>query len=212
MSASPQPSWHADQLQGNPKRQARLWHLNSGVSVNSSTDLARMYWRRAVSDNLPERPVVLLTQSSLWDSILAKESYLKTPNVSTMSLLSANPDLLRSWGSLLLVQQWRWTEHAEAFLQALLDSGLPIEKTIWRTNANCPVTGKEAPFINMVSQKQANEARQKIAANQGLWRDVLLMDWRKDFNATSPGWCNGIHYSPLGYQTYIESLWDTLRK
>lgn len=215
MSSPPQPSWHADGNQGNPKRHARLWTLESGTTINASTDLARMYWRRAVEDNLPKRPVILLAQSSLWDSILAKESLQKYKGAKDNPIIDfdfkpRNTDGTLSEQEARVLARWSWTQHAEAFLKAIWDSGLPVEKKVWRTNANCPFEGEAAPFVNMISHGQANEARRLIAQNRGPWRNVLLMDWRKDFNATSPGWCNGIHYFENGYMTYIQSLWDTI--
>lgn len=204
MSLSPQPSWHAEFNQRNPQRHARLWHFDNGTSLNSSTDLARIYWRRAVEDNLPKRPVVILAQSSLWDSILAKEYLLKQG--LNLDLKYFENAFQKTFGSAVP----GWSERASVFLQTLWDAGLPIEKKIWRTNANCPVSGPEAPFVNEISHMQASQARRLIANKEGSWNGVRLMDWRKDFNATSPGWCNGIHYSHDGYLTYIQSLWDAL--
>lgn len=203
MSLPPQHSWHAENNQLNPKRHARLWHLQNGTSLNASSDLARIYWRRAVEENLPKRPVILLAQSSHWDSILAKEYLLKRGD--NLNLEHLEKTFGKTFGA-----NSGWNKRASAFLQTLWDTGLHIEKKLWRTNANCPLSGRLVPFVSEVNEMLANEARRMIANKEGPWNGVRLMDWRKEFNVTNPSWCRGIHFSHEGYLTYFQSLWDSL--
>lgn len=224
MSIDPQPPWHSESLQ--QERWRFLPHLhNDSLApgaresenmrkhsvVHSSVDLARTWWPRAVADHAPKRPIVFMAQSSLWDSILA-QNFLERHrrNVSVMELRTGDPGRpsdAPNHGA----APWGWLDHATTFLEAVRESGLPLERVCWRTNSNCP----PETFVDEMSGLQAKDARAAIAAKQGPWADTCLIDWRQEYHVAKgeERKCTlykNQHYKEAGYVRLWETAWKVL--
>merc|ERR1719162_2937549 len=127
MSIPPAAPWHAASLRlAENVKHAPHWANSS--DVNEIVPLT--YWVDAalkkLASNRPARPIQVVTQSSLWDSILAK------------TIRKANPALNKSVEA---VRDWNWIDRASRFLMVIKDANVGIEKIFWRTNPNCPNLG-----------------------------------------------------------------------
>lgn len=182
--------------------------------VEPPWDLHAHYVLKNMLDALPKRPVILLMQSSLWDSSFAGK------------LLERHGKPLNFYQTDLPVQGWKWNtdglsawdwdqKATELVKQTRWESGVEFEKTIWRTNSNCPAGqyGDLKEFENWVdwnNDAMANVGREKVKSQDGPWSGVYLMDWRNAYDARKAGTCDGIHYLSEGYDSYVKSLFGTI--
>eukprot|EP00747_Dinoflagellata_sp_TGD_P040667 gnl/TRDRNA2_/TRDRNA2_141009_c1_seq1.p1 gnl/TRDRNA2_/TRDRNA2_141009_c1~~gnl/TRDRNA2_/TRDRNA2_141009_c1_seq1.p1 ORF type:complete len:195 (-),score=12.84 gnl/TRDRNA2_/TRDRNA2_141009_c1_seq1:137-688(-) len=168
------------------------------VSATSFVYVALQYIAKTDS----ARPMVVIAQSSVWDSALAAEVW---------SLhLGANR-----------IDHWRWLRRAARLIKAIQSSGANVEKLFWRTNPNCPNAAhkgkkkkKSLPalplldprqplneVIDGISQMQAEEVREAIRKRVPAWTHVGLIDWRSNYSATE---CLWVHYHSDGYEKLFE--------
>jgi hypothetical protein len=119
MGESPEPPWHTECTK--KREYSHLAQIGEDRLMIPATNLAKFVWPRTVDDHLPKRPVIFLTQSSLWDSVCFKESKPETSEVTRQELY-----------------EWGWGDRVESFLKAVHDSSLGVERILWRTNPNCP--------------------------------------------------------------------------
>jgi len=199
----PQLRWHSHVLAN-----ASYWLpiLNGTTTQISSTDLI-CYWKSTITSHLPTRPLKVVAQSSLWDSVLASKFLADTNNAA-----SASQQKLAAWGwepstdPRSALGAWGWTARVEVFLRAVKDA-FGLQELLWRTNPNCPTNDD---FLNGLSEAQATEVRQMVDRGTGVWAAVKLIDWRIHYRATSMTECDFIHYQEAGYRSYVKLLWDSL--
>jgi len=199
----PQLRWHSHILAN-----ASYWLpiLNGTITQLSSTDLI-CYWKSTIASHLPQRPLKVVAQSSLWDSVLAAKFL-----ADTNSAVSTNQQKLAAWGwepstdPRSALHAWGWTARVEVFLRAVRDA-FGLQELLWRTNPNCPT---DDDFLNGLSEAQATEVRQMVDHGNGVWAAVKLIDWRMHYRANSMMDCDFIHYQATGYRSYVKLLWDSL--
>jgi hypothetical protein len=199
----PQLRWHSNVLAN-----SSFWLpiLNGTTTQISSTDLI-CYWKSMVTSHLPQRPLKVVAQSSLWDSVLAKK-FLMDMN----SVVSTSQDRFAAWGwepstdPHSALRAWGWSARVEVFLRAVKDE-FGLQELFWRTNPNCPI---DDDFLNSLSEAQAAEVRQMVGHGNNVWAAVTLIDWRMHYRASSTMECDFIHYQAAGYKTYVKLLWDSL--
>ena len=81
----------------------------------SSLDLAHFVWPEVIQRHLPNRPLLVLLQSSLWDSVAVVEKMVGK-RISQMSEAEAQ---LQSTETLSeLISEWKWLQRAEDFIRA----------------------------------------------------------------------------------------------
>jgi hypothetical protein len=201
LTTAPQPWWHSHMLN-------TTWYSSHLPKVNttkissfSSADFVG-FWQSAVARHLPQRPLTVIAQSSLWDTLLAKMYLLETHQVKQADL--------NAWGWNRSSQSadselaaWDWMEHVSLFLKAV-QTGFGLPNIYWRTNPNCPTDDN---FVNSVSEAQATRVRKAVRAGKGIWSDVILVDWRNHYRASSMDECNRWHYKKEGLEAYLELLW-----
>ncbi|CAK0862275.1 unnamed protein product [Prorocentrum cordatum] len=202
--------WHAHVITSETSEHAKadIPHVNGTTTVVSSADLV-CFWTSAVASNLPERPVKVVVQSSLWDSVMAKK-FLEEGSWDADTIQRK----LSSWGSgwnisdspHSALKAWGWMEHVELLLRAV-QIGFGVQELYWRTNPNCPV---DDAFVNGLSEAQAAEMRQRVDHGKGIWTAVSLIDWRMHYRAGDNTACDFIHYRTEGYKAYLDLLWARL--
>jgi len=202
--------WHSHVISSETSEHAKadIPHINGTTTVVSSADLV-CFWKTAVASSLPERPVKVVAQSSLWDSVMAKK-FLEEMNWD----VEASQRKLTSWGSgwnvlespISTLKAWGWMDHVKLFLRAV-KNGFGVQVLYWRTNPNCPV---DDAFVNGLSEAQATEMRQRVDHGEDIWMAVKLIDWRMHYRAADNTQCEFIHYRTEGYKAYLELLWARL--
>jgi len=203
LSSEPEPKWH----HFNAQRAGWMWHTSANTKVNDCVIFARRHWTQAVRDLARQQlPIIFVTQSSLWDSVIAYEFLSKH---SKPLALDQKEDLSTyDWLSADGIAAWRWKEHATELVSAVQNNGMDIKHMIWRTNSNCPPDDSDVgTFLNEVAEQQASAVRDAIAKKEDHWANVQLWDWRSQLNAKERGYCNEWHYTRDGYRHYMESLW-----
>lgn len=161
-------------------------------------------------DALPARPAILVVQSSLWDSVLGAEflTKYKRPLVMSQHILETPGWKANEDG----IQAWDWDQRATELLEQATSEG-NFEKIIWRTNSNCPMTlSMKEELIDVITEQQARVARGKVEDREGPWQNAFLMDWRADLDARSKNWCQGVHYTDEGYDSFAKVLLATITK
>jgi len=180
--------------------------LNGTTTQVSSTDLI-CYWRSMITSHLPQRPLKVVAQSSLWDSVLAKK-FLMDMN----SVVSTSQDRFATWGwepstdAHSVLHAWGWSARVEVFLRAV-KAEFGLQELFWRTNPNCPT---DDDFLNSLSEAQATEVRQMVDHGNSVWAAVKVIDWRMHYKASSMLECDFIHYQAVGYKAYVKLLWGSL--
>lgn len=204
LTTAPQPWWHSHMLL-DTWYSSHLPKLNTTKKLSFSSADFVGFWQSAVASHLPQRPLTVIAQSSLWDTLLAKEFLLETHQIRQAEL--------QAWGWNRADQSadselaaWDWMEHVSLFLKAA-QTGFGLPKIYWRTNPNCPT---DDHFVNSVSEAQAARIRKAVGAGEGIWSDVILVDWRKHYRAVSMDECNRWHYRKEGFEAYLELLWKIM--
>jgi hypothetical protein len=204
LTTAPHARWHSHYLANN--RSGWIPILNGTSTVMSSVDLV-CFWKSIVSSNLPQRPLKVVAQSSVWDTEAAEVFLLEMRGVAQMSQAS-----LKAWGwnpstqdPSSVLHAWGWRNHVESLLRAL-QNGFGLEKVYWRTNPNCPI---DDDFVNSLSGAQAMEMRQMVDHGEGIWNAVELIDWRMHYRAATASDCNSVHYQTEGYKAYLDLLWES---
>jgi len=206
ITTKPHARWHSHVVGGSPEH---LPKLNGTPVPLSSADLVG-FWGSMVADNLPHRPLIVVAQSSLWDSYLAYKflQQQKRP-------LQLEQRGLEAWGwkhnrqhtSLSDLSEWDWKSHVEQFLTALRN-GFGCRKLYWRTNPNCPTN---QAFVDTVSSAQADVVRTAVKSGKGIWEAVEVLDWRAQYRAANMDDCvSTVHYTDRAYQVYFDVLWRAL--
>jgi len=200
MSIPPQPDWHARQLQSAPWRVDIIPKWENGTKVLSSSTIALAALQHLAQTD--KRPMIVVLQSSLWDSVRASEaiwaSNMKRPKHSKFEKRMA-------------FERWNWLGKASEFVRAVqsVEKTSRIEQIYWRTTANCPyIPGQRDSrnkWINSVTEKQAAAIRNAMSQRVPPWDNIKLIDWRRDYIATQ---CEGVHYTSEGY----EALFNDLKK
>jgi len=210
LSAEPHLPFHLFSC-GNAQRGKGDLKRADGTAVTSVTDLAKFYWPTFFK-TMPKRPINLMMQSSVYDSVLAYEFLRdhRRPITIAQDGLEEQGWIAHEEG----IAAWRWIEHASTFVSAVKDSlqGENVEHIVWRTNSNCPGNHEKnaarATLIKTASEMQAQVVRAAIAEKQEAWTRVELLDFAKLFD--SQGRCNGVHYEAPGYKAIIEDLFRIL--
>jgi hypothetical protein len=199
MSIPPQPSWHARQLQGGavPWRQGIIPRWDNGTEVVSSAQIAISALQHfALTD---KRPMIVVLQSSLWDSALAAEG-----KFFGQQFRNAAKEI-EDWD----FEDWDWLGKASEFVRAVqsVEKESRIEQLYWRTNANCPNSPNQSSsrntWIDSITEKQAAAIRNAVSQRVPPWDNIGLFDWRQDYITTE---CDGIHYTPEGYEDLFTHL------
>jgi len=213
LTTAPHARWHSQALERNVQFSSHFPKVN-GTKAIISSDAFVGVWRSMVGSSLPQRPRILVAQSSLWDSTVARW-FLARQNREFRTQQAE----LEEWGWKRTdrganhsdLAAWDWTSHVESFLKALR-TGFGLQKVYWRTNPNCPIDDDDFDFLNSVSASQANSVRNATSFGEGIWGVVELIDWRKHYRAGHRNECNGKHYQYSGYKAYLDTLWGTLRR
>lgn len=195
MSIPPQPSWHARQLQGGavPWRHGIIPKWDNGTEVVSSAQIAVSALQHFAQTD--KRPMIVVLQSSLWDSALAAEDKFSGQG----SYRSAEVEF----------EDWDWLGKASEFVRAVqsVEKNSRIEQLYWRTVSNCPNSPKQSStrntWIDSITEKQAAAIRNAVSQRVPPWDNIGLFDWRQDYIATE---CDGIHYTPKGYEDLFTHL------
>ncbi|CAE6916436.1 unnamed protein product [Symbiodinium sp. CCMP2592] len=209
-SLPPQPDWFLEFVQ------RRLGTHGIGVRgkarVIPTTDLARDIWPEAIQQNLPMRPMVLLIQSSMWDSFPVLEKIIGT-RVSQMTD-EGEAKIKRAIFCEENLTEWGWLGRAEQILSAfeggLRERGWQVSSKLWRTNPNCPALPKQGSVVaNPLSELYADAVKHAILAG-GAWSNVCLVDWRGHLRIDDASQCDHHHYTKAGYMEYLDALGDCL--
>lgn len=209
-SLPPQPDWFLEFVQ------RRLGTHGIGVRgkarVVPTTDLARNIWPEAIQQNLLIRPMILLLQSSMWDSFPVLEKIIGT-RVSQMTD-AGEAKIKRAVFCKENLTEWGWMGRAEqivsAFEAGLRERGWQVSSKLWRTNPNCPALPKQGSVVaNPLSELYADAVKHAILAG-GAWSDVCLVDWRGHLRIHDPSQCDHHHYTKAGYMEYLDALGDCL--
>lgn len=183
--------------------------------IESASDLSKTYALKNMVDGIPARPTLLVVQSSLWDAVYSGKVLQKhgKPLQFNQQDLPVSGWKWNTDG----VAAWDWEKHATELVDQSRNRGVQFEKSFWRTNSNCPA-GKygemkeQEQWTNTVMEEQAKVARAKVASQEGPWSGMYLMDWRDALDARSKELCDGIHYQPEGYDSYVETLFGSIDK
>lgn len=165
----------------------------------SSDHISKVLWPTLVKDYLPRRPVHVVAQSSLWDSLPVVLDVLETHNGPASSIEA--PEFARTF-----MAGYNWTEKASMFVAAIRSS-FDAKQIIWRTTPGCPF----GTPINKISELQREAVIQKIASGVSPWEGVHLLDWAASFSVRGGTDCDsegihGVHYKPEGYWAFFEQL------
>jgi len=187
MGESPEPPWHAESM-----RLRTLTHLAKIGETHLMipvTDLVRFLWPLTVNKHLPKRPLIFLTQSSLWDSVCF-DSEGSHDNKTALTMRD--------------LRGWRWLDRAARYLNAVLQSSLGVERILWRTNPDCPV---DNGIVKSTSGLQSTEIK-RLQVTGSMKFDIV--DWRGNYVVQDASSCKGIHYTRDGYEAYAKSLAEVL--
>merc|ERR1719265_254619 len=178
LSGEPHLPFHQDSCANRENGKTDLRRAD-GKIITSVTDLARFYWPTFFK-SMPTRPINLMMQSSVYDSVLAYEflrDHGRTEGEYTIAQDGLEEQGWKAHESGLAA--WGWLEHASSFVTVIKsifhdDTPLTVDHIVWRTNSNCPgeedKNPKRAAFIRAASTLQAQAVRDAIAKNQEDWK------------------------------------------
>jgi len=206
LTIDPQPIWHASALQDDEFRKQFLPTDLQNRTIHSSNDIV-LHLQEAMPREIANMSHIYITQSSLWDSLLAFEFLQKTSrpiSVEQDGLHNEGWDNARNG-----LYAWRWVEHVESYLEVLIRE-THHSAIVWRSNPNCPTEdtrGKEeSRFLADVHKRMAEEISSAVATDKGVWKSIRYADWRS--HETAVGHCNGVHYT--AYRPYWNAVWEAL--
>jgi len=207
----PEESWHHDPAE---RRSKSHWPQVGDTHVQiPPKELIRYVWPAAIRKLLPTRPMIFLTQSSLWDTVPFDEATgCSQYNVKTP---------LKTWehGSYVVnhasasecerIFAMEWFERASNYMVWLRHSAIHPDMVMWRTTPNCPFKNG---FVQALHGRIADVVVSAVGnATSGPWSGVKLVDWRSHYEVTSDSQCNGIHYHNDGYFGYWQALKEALK-
>lgn len=168
-----------------------------------SDHVSKELWPNLVRDNLPPRPLHVVVQSSLWDSLPVILDVLEKQHSAASSIEGLQ--FARTF-----MVRYNWTEKASFFVTAV-KSSLDAKQVIWRTTPGCPF----GTPVSKISELQREAVIERITAGQSPWDGVQLLDWAASFRVKTGTDCDsesirGVHYQPEGYWAYLEQLLATL--
>jgi hypothetical protein len=212
LSTEPHARWHAHEVDKRclPYVNGRRVHISFADYIG--------IWKAIIADRVPQRPLIVVTQSAEWESFMAATflEHVHRP-------LRTEQAGLQNWGwqhtGRGILADWDWEEHVESFLEAIR-TGFGVQKLYWRTHPNCPLHDDEwckrhkggCEFLDHVHEAQAELVRKLVNSSKGIWGAVGLIDWRRHYKATRLGDCDWIHYKKPGYQVYADLLWKAVTK
>lgn len=229
MSVPPQPKWYRMQLDEDSKRKEWLWKFKNGKLVPYE-DMVNTYWPQAIKTHLKrDNPTVLLTQSSLWDSLLSFEFLKKQSRPVQFQQSGLEQDF--GWRNEVGLKAWNWSEHVQTHLEmtqaSMQENGVRVDQMIWRTNPNCNTVVSDQ-WDESVIEEQAKEMRILAEGKEGISPGVTLMDWRKSFDARKNNACGNTqelkkmfpgerhmdehhHYNLEGYSNFWDLFAATMK-
>mmetsp|Transcript_132158 Transcript_132158/g.410710 ORF Transcript_132158/g.410710 Transcript_132158/m.410710 type:complete len:167 (+) Transcript_132158:505-1005(+) len=149
-----------------------------------ASELSEFLWPGIIERALPKRPVVFMTQSSMWDSVCYHQSNKSIPGPLTESTL----------------RSWSWRERAGEYFAAVHRSRVPIERMLWRTNPDCPLG------VTIVTSASEAQRREIYGLQASLPFPLEVVDWRAQYVVKRPEQCKNVHFQSEGY----EALWESL--
>jgi len=208
----PEESWHHGPVE---RRSESHWPQVGGMHVQiTPKELLRYVWPAAIRTLLPTRPMIFLTQSSLWDTVPFVEStgcsqYTVKRAAKTWQYGSYVVDHV-STSACQQIFASEWFERASDYLQWLRHGSIHPDMIMWRTTPNCPF---KQEFLQALHGRLAKVVVEAVRnATEGPWARVKLVDWRSHYEVTSDSQCNGIHYNNDGYSGYWQALKDALKE
>lgn len=167
----------------------------------SSDYISKELWPALVRDHLPRRPLHVVAQSSIWDSVPVVLDALKRKKHPGLASSPEEPEFAHAF-----MANYNWTDKASIFIAAIRRS-LDATQIIWRTTAGCPFGNP----ISKVSQLQRKAIAEKITSGESPWEGVQLLDWAAHFDVKGGHSCDskterGVHYRPEGYWALFEQL------
>lgn len=210
-SLPPQASWYLDFAKR--RMGTHFLGVRGKAIIISSTDLAHFIWPALIRQHLPSRPLLVLAQSSMWDSMAVLESVIGK-RVSQMSDLDLQKLMTLSFSETNLTEL-RWLGRATEFITAIREGftreGLQIESLFWRTNPDCPALPQDGSLVaNALSRLCAEAVRHEMKGGQPPWTEMCLVDWRSRLEITNPKQCDKHHYTKQGYAEYLAALKECL--
>mmetsp|Transcript_24224 Transcript_24224/g.63243 ORF Transcript_24224/g.63243 Transcript_24224/m.63243 type:complete len:349 (+) Transcript_24224:63-1109(+) len=206
----PEETWHHAAVE---RRSETHWPQVGNMHVQiAPKELIRYVWPAAVKTILPTRPVIFLTQSSLWDTVSLEESNgCSQYTVRTPAKMWQHGSYVVNHVSMSDCERIfaaEWFDKASNYLRWLRHSAIHPDVVMWRTNPNCPLNNG---LLNALHGRQAEAVVAAVRnATEGPWAGTKLVDWRSHYEATSDSQCNGIHYQKDGYLGYLHALEDAL--
>jgi hypothetical protein len=206
----PEEEWHHTPAE---RRSESHWPQIGNMHIQiTPKDLIRYVWPAAMRELLPTRPIIFLTQSSLWDTVPFDESagcsQFNLEMRQRMWYSGQNVANRVSTYDCAQIFARDWFARASNYLRRLRHSSMHPDLIMWRTTPNCPFN---RGLIHSLHSRQA-EAVMEAARNttEGNWARVKLVDWRSHYEVTSGSQCDGIHYHADGYFGYWQALEEAL--
>jgi len=207
----PEETWHHAPVE---RRSESHWPLVGNMHVQiPPKELIRYVWPAAIRTILPTRPMIFLTQSSLWDTVPFDEStgcsqYTVKRAAKTWQGGSYVVDHV-STSDCVRIFAREWLERASHYLRWLRHSAIHPDMVMWRTTPNCPFNRGLLQALHRMLAEGVVEAVGN--ATEGSWAGVKLVDWRSHYEVTSDSQCDGIHYHSDGYFAYWQALKEALK-
>ena len=196
-SILPQSHWYLDFA----KRRAETHYplLRRHRWMAPSTDLAKLVWPDLIAQLLPKRPLILLSQSSLWDGMAILENLVQM-RVSQMKDSDAQKQFAAVDYLAANLSDWRWLERASEFLRFFEDGlqarGFSVASSLWRNNPNCPAHLLQGSVLmKRLNGHLAEVIAEETRKGHEPWSQICLVDWRKHLEIHRPEQCDTHHFT-----------------